>query len=87
MQAWIETEIVGLTSRPIRLLNDFAQTYHPGHHNFWEEFLFDPWLEPGLDPDLAEELRSENIRALIVNYGDQRTEMLVWGLDGKFREL
>ncbi len=45
---WDQTTIAGYTAQPIVLRGFYAQTYRPEHHNFGENFLF----EPGLDPDL-----------------------------------
>ncbi len=88
LQQWVGTTLTGFTSRPIVLRGDFSQTYRPGHHNFWEDFLFDPWLEPGVDPALLEELRAANIRAIIAG-GDREAlnSLIVLGWDGRFREL
>jgi hypothetical protein len=75
--------ITGLISQPIVLRSDYAQTYHPGHHNFYEEFLFDPHLEPGLDSRLIEELTVRNIRGLVAGYygPDQPPALWIWGFD------
>jgi hypothetical protein len=87
LQAWVETTLDGFASRPITLRGAFSQTYHPGHHNFFEEFLFDPWLEPGVEADLLAELAAENIRGVIATRGEGGTPSIVlWGLDGTFRE-
>ena len=86
MQAWVETTLSGFTTKPIQLRGEFSQTYHPGHHNFWEEFVFDPWLERGVDPASLAELEAANIRALLVTWNPPNTAtFLIWGLDGKFR--
>ncbi len=97
--AWTGTTITGLASRPITLRGEFSQTYRPGHHNFSEDFLFDPWLEPNIDPDLLTELAQANLRAIIVRCGapgtsvgsprgvepSEEPEMILWGLDNTFR--
>ncbi len=53
LYAWKETVITGLTAEPIILRGFYSQTMAPGHHNFWEEFLFDPKLE-ALEPNAPE---------------------------------
>jgi hypothetical protein len=63
---WVETVIEGLTSEPIVLHDWYSQTYHPWHHNFDEDFIFEPGLEPGLSADLLEELREKDIRFLCI---------------------
>jgi hypothetical protein len=69
------------------LKGDYAQTYQPGHHNFWETFLFDPHLEFDLDPDLLEELTARNIRGLAATYSGpgQPIDLWIWGMDDLLR--
>jgi hypothetical protein len=87
MQGWVETRITGLASQPIVLRGEYSQTYRPGHHNFSEEFLFDPHLEPGLDVAVLNELTGRNIRGLAVRSGlDQRVEFWIWGLNETLRQ-
>lgn len=86
LQAWVETVLSGFTSRPIVLKGDYSQTYRPGHHNFWEDFVFDPWLEPGLDPGLLEELAAADLRAVVASGDPAELSILaVQGLNGEFR--
>lgn len=59
---WVETVITGYTTEPIILHGWYSQTYRPEHHNFAENFLFEPQLEPGLSPGLLAELQAKNIR-------------------------
>jgi hypothetical protein len=88
LQAWVETILEGFTSEPIVLRGDHSQTYRPGHHNFWEEFLFDPWMEPGIDPATLEELKAANIRGVVGSIDSQgQTSLFIWGLDGSFRGI
>ncbi|MFC1765482.1 PEP/pyruvate-binding domain-containing protein [Planctomycetota bacterium] len=53
---WYQTTLSGLTTEPIVLTHPFAQTYQPGHHNFWEDFLFEPRLDPNVPLNLLAEL-------------------------------
>jgi hypothetical protein len=86
LQGWVETLITGLSSRPIVLRGGYSQTYRPGHHNFWEEFLFDPHLEPGLDFELLVELVERNIRGVAVGFGHgQLGDLWIWGMDDTLR--
>jgi hypothetical protein len=48
---WEETRMSGLTPQPIVLRGHYSQTYGAGHHNFAEEFIFEPRLEPDLPPE------------------------------------
>jgi hypothetical protein len=87
LQGWVKTTILGLISQPLVLRGDYSQTYRPGHHNFFEEFLFDPHLEPDLAPDVRTELITHNIRGLVVNYGlDPKAEIWIWGMDDVLRQ-
>lgn len=88
LQAWIETRITGLTPTAIVLHSPWAQTYHPGHHNFQEDFLFEPALDPELDAGARAELEAAGIRAVVVEgpRGDA-SSIWIWGTDGKLRKL
>jgi hypothetical protein len=90
VQAWVETRITGLASTEIVLRNEWSQTYHPGHHNFYEEFLFEPRLEPSVGDNVLRELEGRNIRAIALGTprgGGGEVFVYVWGLDGVFRKL
>jgi hypothetical protein len=69
LAAWKETRIEGLTSQPILLHDYFSQTYRPQHHNFSEDFLFEPALEPGISPALISELEAKSIHFIYVQWG------------------
>ncbi|HEX7860363.1 MAG TPA: PEP/pyruvate-binding domain-containing protein [Verrucomicrobiae bacterium] len=87
--AWKETRIEGLTAEPILLRNYYSQTYRPEHHNFAENFLFEPALEPGISAAILEELRAKNIRQIYVYWGggDSESAIYVAGENGTFRLL
>lgn len=63
---WKETTIEGLTAKPIVLKGYFSQTYRPQHHNFSEDFMFEPALEDGLSADILAELDAKGIRQIYV---------------------
>jgi hypothetical protein len=65
----------------------YSQTYRPGHHNFTEEFIFEPRLEPGLSALALAELEAANIQFLHVELGFVEPVINVLGLDQKFRKL
>ena len=44
----------------------YSQTFRPGHHNFSEDFIFEPALEEGLPASIAQELAAKDIQALVV---------------------
>ncbi|WP_437815570.1 PEP/pyruvate-binding domain-containing protein [Sorangium sp. So ce1078] len=70
LHKWVETRIEGLTSSPIVLKGYHAQTYRPAHHNFSEDFIFEPRLEPGVDPALLDELEAKDIRLIYIRTSD-----------------
>jgi hypothetical protein len=62
LKRWDRTTIEGLTSESIVLEGYYSQTYRPEHHNFIENFLFEPRLEPGISPGVLAQLSTKNIR-------------------------
>jgi hypothetical protein len=87
LSRFVETRITGLTSQPIVLTNYYSQTYRPGHHNFTEDFIFEPRLEPGLPPALLNELNAANIQFIHAHWGELEPDINVLGLDQKLRKL
>lgn len=63
------TTITGLTSSPIVLTDYWSQTYRPGHHNFTEEFIFEPALSPDLPESTLMQLYNADIQALYIEGG------------------
>jgi hypothetical protein len=85
---FVETRITGLTTNPVVLHGYYSQTYRPGHHNFSEEFIFEPRLEPGLPQATLNELNAANIQFLHVQWNSGGESIFtVLGLDGMFRPL
>jgi hypothetical protein len=82
-----ETTLTGFTSRPIVLTGYWSQTYRPGHHNFTEDFIFEPALEQGVDVELLAELQAANIQAIHVRAGFTEPDINAIGTDGKLRRL
>jgi len=85
-----QTRISGMSSNPILLTNDFSQTYNAGPHNFGEEFIFEPRLEPGLPQSTLAELNAANIQLLYVRHvipNETNATFYLLGLDGKLRTL
>ena len=77
---WEQTTITGLTSEPIVLTGWYSQTYKPEHHNFWEHFLFEPHLEPGISPSTLAELEAKDIR-LIYAVSGHPSDIVTYGFD------
>ena len=63
----IDAVITGLTRAPITLTGRYTQTYNPAHHNFNENFVFDPFRQEGIDPAVLEELGDHQILLIICN--------------------
>jgi hypothetical protein len=82
LDRWVGTTITGVVSQPLVLHDYFAQTYRPEHHNFAENFLFDPHLDPAVDPALLAEWRARGIRALIQPGYFPSEALLALSLDG-----
>jgi hypothetical protein len=78
------TRITGLLPSPITLTNYYSQTYRPGHHNFSEEFIFEPELEPGLPASTKADLEAANIQLIYLRLGGPE-ELRILGRDQKFR--
>ncbi|MDB6132129.1 MAG: uncharacterized protein JWM59_372 [Verrucomicrobiales bacterium] len=81
------TVITGLTSIPITLTGYWSQTYRPGHHNFTEDFIFEPALEPGMDVGILEELLAAGIQYIHVRAGFTEPDFNVVSPEGKLRRL
>ena len=85
LQRWEETVLTGFTSAPIVLRGYYSQTYRPGHHNFSEEFVFEPRLEEGIDPAVVAELEAADVRMVYVQFGFVEAVVQVVGRDGRVR--
>jgi len=77
---WVETTISGLTSEPLTLTGEYAQTYVPGHHNFFEWFLFDPSLEPSLSQETLDELRAAGVDWILATTGFNGSTVVTYNL-------
>ncbi len=86
--AWKETRIEGLTTEPIVLRGYYSQTYCPHHHNFAEDFMFEPALEAGISSAILDELQAKDIRQIFFHWGGE-SESKIWvaGDSGIFRRL
>jgi hypothetical protein len=87
LMAFLDTRITGLTTEPIVLTGHYSQTYRPGHHNFTEDYLFEPRLEPNLSPTTLAELEAADIRLIHLELGFVEPRFHVIGRDGRLRRL
>jgi hypothetical protein len=88
LQRFDETRITGLTAQPIVLRDYYSQSYGAFVHNYAEDYLFEPRLEPGLPASTLAELEAANIRFIYVSsWGGGAGAFWVGGLDGEFRRL
>ncbi len=85
--AWVGSTLTGLTREPLKLKAESAQTYHPYHHNFSEEFLLEPGKDPAVSDTQKAELAAANIQ-MIYLFSEDRATARVWfvGTDGKPRQ-
>ena len=85
---WVETRITGVTSEPIVLHGYYSQTYRPEHHNFGENFIFEPRLEEGIAADTLAELAATNIQLILcVRRATSVIELWALGFDGELRRI
>jgi len=64
-----QTRIEGLTTEPIVLTGFFSQSVGGGSHLCPKNFLFEPALEPGISPQILDELRARNVRLIYFTTG------------------
>ncbi|MCB9732478.1 MAG: hypothetical protein H6745_07695 [Deltaproteobacteria bacterium] len=84
---WIGTTITGLTTAPIVLHGYWSQTYRPQHHNFSEDFVFEPRREPGVDAQTLAELDAADVRWVHVTFGGLEPVITLISPTGKVTEL
>ena len=86
LKAWKETVITGLTTEPISLKGWYSQTYAPGHHNFWEEFIFEPSKEEGISEAQLAELEEADVKLfyLFIDRG-RSADAYIIGFDDEAR--
>ena len=86
---FVKTTITGLSAEPMELTGYYSQSYRPGHHNFTEDFIFEPQLDSGVSSATLAALRAANIRLLYVHWGGMGGEdaIYVLGFDNQFRKL
>jgi hypothetical protein len=79
------TTITGLTTQPIVLTDYWSQTYRPGHHNFTEDFMFEPALSPDVPQATLTELHNADIRSLYIRGGINGTPAWIVSPSGTLR--
>ncbi|HZO52012.1 MAG TPA: PEP/pyruvate-binding domain-containing protein, partial [Bryobacteraceae bacterium] len=85
--AWNRTHITGLTSQPLILTNYYSQSFRPGHHNFYEDYVFEPRLDSNVTPQQQSELAAANVRLLVFRYDPPTSVVWALGLDDTVRQL
>lgn len=76
---FVETRIAGLTTEPLVLHARAAQTYAPGHHNFWEHFIFEPRFDSDVSAAQLVELDSIHLRQLLLTTEFDSAKL--WAID------
>jgi hypothetical protein len=71
------------------LTNYFSQTFRPGHHNFVDDYIFEPRLDPNVTGQQLSELSGRNIKLLYLHDAPIATNRTVWalGFDDSVRQL
>jgi hypothetical protein len=87
LDRWTETTVTGIGAQAARLEGFFSQTYRPEHHNFTENFLFDPHLEDGIDAGILEQWDQAGIQALVVPAGFDEPGFMALTPDGQLVPL
>lgn len=77
------TTITGLLPHPIVLSGYYSQTYRPGHHNFTEEFIFEPALDGQLPEADLIALHNAGIQALYIKGGQSGTPAYILSPTGQ----
>ncbi len=72
------TRIEGLTAEPIVLTGFFSQSVGGGSHLCPKNFLFEPALEPGIAPQILQELKAQNIRFIYYTTGARECRPTEW---------
>jgi len=85
LRAWDHTTLAGFSTEPMELRGYWSQTYRPGHHNFSEEFIFEPRLEPDISAAALQELATSNVISIYVSLGSAVADIRVMGADGTWR--
>jgi hypothetical protein len=85
LQQWVETRIEGLIAEPIVLRGHYSQTYRPWHHNFAEDFIFEPQLEENLPLAQLDALAAANVQLLHVHWNGDRNRVTILGHNGEVR--
>jgi hypothetical protein len=84
---FVETRITGLTVAPLVLRDRAAQTYAPGHHNFWELFLFEPRRDPAVNAAQWAELEAKQIHQIVVESSFEGLSFWAVNAAGQIRKL
>ncbi len=61
---FVDTVIEGLTTVPITLTGNYAQSMRPQHHNFDEDFIFEPGRDPSVTQQQLDELAAADVRVI-----------------------
>lgn len=84
---FVETRITGLTTDPLILRARAAQTYAPGHHNFWEHFMFEPRLDSDVSAVQLLEFESSGLKQLLMTTEFDSAKLWAIEASGKLRVL
>jgi hypothetical protein len=84
----VESRITGFTAQPIVLHGYWSQTFNDIHSEDYQQFVFEPRLEPGLPPEQLTELAAADIMQIYVNgNGGEDAVLMIVGFDGTVRRF
>jgi hypothetical protein len=82
---WLETDLAGATTEPMRLRAYPAQSAMPTHKYLWSLFLFEPGLDPSLPAEQRAEWEARGIQWIHVSRGmipPREVQVIFYGPDG-----
>ena len=84
----VESRIAGFTSEPVVLRGYWSQTFGDIHTPDYQQFIFEPRLEPGVTPAQLRELEAQDIVQIYINgNGGAEAALVIIGRDGTLRRF
>ena len=85
----VESRIDGFTTEPIVLRGYWSQTFNDIHHSDYQQFIFEPRLEPGVSQQQLNELAAADIMQIYVNGNGEffPPVLIIVGFDGTPRRF
>ena len=86
---FVESRILGVlpNNAPIVVKGYYAQSYRPGHHNFSEDFVFDPHLSDSVPAQVKAWLKGLGVRRVYVSSVTDPPFVLYEDFSGRLHEV